>query len=69
LKLKQARFYHVTHVTSHPATLFTVITRCMKTVNQCIGRAIRHVHDHAAVVLLDGRYAQPRVRALLPQVP
>ena len=40
----------------------------MKTVNQCIGRAIRHVHDHAAVLLLDARYGQPRVRAQLPQV-
>lgn len=39
---------------------------CMKTVNQSIGRAIRHVHDYAAIVLLDARYRQPRIHQLLP---
>jgi chromosome transmission fidelity protein 1 len=38
----------------------------MKTVNQCIGRSIRHIHDYAAIVLLDGRYSQSRVIQLLP---
>ena len=39
---------------------------CMRTVNQCIGRSIRHVNDYAAIVLLDTRYSQQRVNAQLP---
>ena len=39
---------------------------CMRTVNQCIGRSIRHINDYAAIVLLDCRYAQSAVIAQLP---
>lgn len=39
---------------------------CMRTVNQCIGRSIRHVNDYATVVLLDRRYSQQRVTSQLP---
>eukprot|EP00603_Paraphysomonas_imperforata_P009689 CAMPEP_0114459676 /NCGR_PEP_ID=MMETSP0104-20121206/5331_1 /TAXON_ID=37642 ORGANISM="Paraphysomonas imperforata, Strain PA2" /NCGR_SAMPLE_ID=MMETSP0104 /ASSEMBLY_ACC=CAM_ASM_000202 /LENGTH=961 /DNA_ID=CAMNT_0001632321 /DNA_START=1122 /DNA_END=4007 /DNA_ORIENTATION=- len=39
---------------------------CMKSVNQSIGRAIRHIGDYASVVLLDHRYTQSRVQSQLP---
>ena len=32
---------------------------CMKAVNQCIGRVIRHARDWAAIVLADARWAAP----------
>jgi len=35
--------------------------KCMKGVNQSIGRAIRHRNDWAALILLDYRYAQPNI--------
>jgi chromosome transmission fidelity protein 1 len=35
---------------------------CMRAVNQSVGRAIRHAHDYAAIVLADGRYStDPRI--------
>ncbi|KAI0710304.1 DNA repair helicase [Cerioporus squamosus] len=40
---------------------------CMNAVNQSIGRAIRHRGDWAALVLLDCRYASPRIRGKLPK--
>lgn len=30
---------------------------CMKAVNQCVGRVIRHAGDYAAIVLVDVRWA------------
>lgn len=39
---------------------------CMRAVNQCIGRAIRHVNDYAAIVMIDRRYETPRIQAKLP---
>lgn len=39
---------------------------CMKAVNQSIGRAIRHVKDYAAVLLIDERYQQQRIQNKLP---
>lgn len=39
---------------------------CMRAVNQCIGRAIRHLGDYAAILLLDRRYGGQRIQAKLP---
>lgn len=39
---------------------------CMRAVNQCIGRAIRHRGDYAAILMVDRRYGSPRVQAKLP---
>ncbi|KAH1026433.1 hypothetical protein HUJ05_000103 [Dendroctonus ponderosae] len=39
---------------------------CMKAVNQCIGRAVRHRNDYATVLLLDERYGRPNTHRALP---
>ncbi|XP_068631264.1 ATP-dependent DNA helicase DDX11 [Battus philenor] len=39
---------------------------CMKAVNQCIGRAVRHEKDYACVLLVDDRYSRPQTTAALP---
>ena len=39
---------------------------CMRAVNQCIGRAIRHRGDYASILLLDKRYGTPRIEGKLP---
>lgn len=39
---------------------------CMRAVNQCIGRAIRHLNDYAAIILIDRRYELPRIQGKLP---
>ena len=41
---------------------------CMRTVNQSVGRAIRHANDYAAIVLADFRYSSDtRIWRELPQ--
>jgi Rad3-related DNA helicase len=42
-------------------------TICMRSVNQSIGRAFRHLHDYASILLLDQRYTKPDLLALLPR--
>jgi len=40
---------------------------CMRAVNQCIGRAIRHKGDYAAIMMLDKRYGGERIQKKLPK--
>lgn len=39
---------------------------CMRAVNQCIGRAIRHKSDYAAILLVDSRFVTERIEKKLP---
>lgn len=39
---------------------------CMRSVNQAIGRAIRHKDDWASIILMDERYRQERIKSKLP---
>ncbi|XP_028027287.1 ATP-dependent DNA helicase DDX11 isoform X1 [Bombyx mandarina] len=39
---------------------------CMKAVNQCIGRAVRHINDYATVLLIDERYSRVQTISALP---
>lgn len=39
---------------------------CMTSVNQTIGRVIRHKDDYAVIILLDSRYRNPKLRDRLP---
>ncbi|VDM40911.1 unnamed protein product [Toxocara canis] len=41
-------------------------TSCLHAINQAIGRAIRHRHDYAAIVLIDSRYSRPNIEKGLP---
>lgn len=39
---------------------------CMRSVNQAIGRVIRHKDDWASIILFDARYADARIQGKLP---
>ncbi|KAK3058279.1 ATP-dependent DNA helicase chl1 [Extremus antarcticus] len=39
---------------------------CMRSVNQAIGRVIRHKDDWASILLMDSRYEQGRIKSKLP---
>jgi chromosome transmission fidelity protein 1 len=39
---------------------------CMRSVNQSIGRAIRHRNDYATILMVDRRFATERIRCKLP---
>ena len=38
----------------------------MRSVNQGLGRVIRHINDYGMIFLLDERYEQQRLKKLLP---
>lgn len=40
---------------------------CMKSVNQSIGRSIRHINDYSSIILIDSRYDNERIISKLPQ--
>ncbi|CAO2654545.1 Nn.00g112780.m01.CDS01 [Neocucurbitaria sp. VM-36] len=40
---------------------------CMRAVNQCVGRAIRHKGDYAAILMMDARYGTKRIQDKLPK--
>lgn len=40
---------------------------CMRAVNQCVGRAIRHQGDYAVILMLDKRYGGKRIQDKLPK--
>ena len=40
---------------------------CMRAVNQCVGRVIRHKGDYAAILMLDNRYGGERIQRKLPK--
>ncbi|KAE8448233.1 hypothetical protein EG329_009663 [Mollisiaceae sp. DMI_Dod_QoI] len=39
---------------------------CMRAVNQSVGRAIRHRNDYAAIVMVDKRFGNERIKGKLP---
>eukprot|EP00347_Sterkiella_histriomuscorum_P014288 403361448 len=40
---------------------------CMKTLNQSIGRAIRHINDYACIILVDQRFSNKNIQNKLPK--
>ncbi|KTW27717.1 hypothetical protein T552_02157 [Pneumocystis carinii B80] len=40
---------------------------CMRSVNQSIGRAIRHQNDYAAIIFIDKRYESQQIRNKIPK--
>ncbi|PCH35736.1 DNA repair helicase [Wolfiporia cocos MD-104 SS10] len=59
----------VKHATRGPKDAGTELyeNMCMNSVNQSIGRAIRHRGDWASLILVDGRYSTPRIKNKLPK--
>ncbi|KAK4469498.1 hypothetical protein MN116_007044 [Schistosoma mekongi] len=42
-------------------------TMCMRSINQAIGRSVRHAKDYAVVFLLDSRYYRSTIQSQLPK--
>uniref|UniRef100_A0A915ERX0 ATP-dependent helicase C-terminal domain-containing protein n=1 Tax=Ditylenchus dipsaci TaxID=166011 RepID=A0A915ERX0_9BILA len=60
LELKERMKYVEEHIGSGAGDKFYE-TLCIQSVNQAIGRVIRHRNDHAAIILLDVRYSKANI--------
>lgn len=40
---------------------------CMKTVNQAVGRAVRHKDDYASIILVDKRFKNQNIFSAIPK--
>lgn len=38
---------------------------CMRAVNQCVGRSVRHAKDYSSIILIDHRYAKENIQKKL----
>ena len=38
---------------------------CMRAVNQCVGRAVRHALDYSSIILIDARYQNKPIQEKL----
>ena len=62
----QEQMAHLDHSQGEGAGRRYYTNLCMKAVNQSVGRAIRHIADYAAIVMVDGRFGKPGVQRQLP---
>ena len=42
---------------------------CWKSINQSIGRAIRHQNDYSTIILLDNRYCTATMSSMMEKLP
>ncbi|OII77320.1 DNA repair helicase family protein [Cryptosporidium andersoni] len=66
LEAKAKYFYEKSDLTTNTDNLSFQSIMCMKIVNQCIGRALRHSNDYSVVLLLDHRYKRKYIQDMLP---
>ena len=65
----QEKIQHLQHIqqNNNPSLAINLMENiCMKSVNQAIGRSIRHAKDYSSIILIDHRYRQARIKSQLP---